>query len=180
MSFQLLKSETEKTALELIYEKYRNRMYIAAYRVLKNPQMAEDAVHDTFVALSKNTEKLRDVDSLYTASYVVKAARNTALNAVKKNREDKLVSLDEFDLAEDESVLERICSEENYNIIVSSILALSEKYRDVLSLYYLNELTVSEIALSLSRKESTVKQQLVRGRRKLIDTIKKEVDGYEK
>ena len=79
----------------------------------------------------------------------------------------------------DESILDNLCTEENINIIVSSILALDEKYRDVLSLYYFNELTVSEIAVSLGRKESTVKQQLARGRRRLIDTIMKEVDGYE-
>lgn len=169
----------EKTTLELIYEKYRNRMYMAAYRVVKNPSLAEDVLHDTFVALSKNTEKLRDVDSLYTASYVTKAARNHALNAVKKSRESNIISIDEIDVVSDESLLDKLCTEENINIIVSSILALDEKYRDVLSLYYFNELTVSEIATLLSRKESTVKQQLARGRRKLIDTIKKEVDGYE-
>lgn len=169
----------EKTTLELIYEKYRNRMYMAAYRVVKSPTLAEDVLHDTFVALSKNTEKLRDVDSLYTASYVTKAARNHALNAMKKNQESNIVSIDEIDIVEDESVLDRLCNEENINIIVSSILALDEKYRDVLSLYYFNELTVSEIAISLGRKETTVKQQLARGRRRLIDTIKKEVDGYE-
>ena len=169
----------EKTTLELIYEKYRNRMYMAAYRVVKSPTLAEDVLHDTFVALSKNTEKLRDVDSLYTASYVTKAARNHALNAMKKNQESNIVSIDEIDIVEDESVLDRLCNEENINIIVSSILALDEKYRDVLSLYYFNELTVSEIATSLGRKETTVKQQLARGRRRLIDTIKKEVDGYE-
>lgn len=169
----------EKSTLELIYEKYRNRMYIAAYRVVKNPTLAEDVLQDAFVALSKNIEKLKDVDSLYTASYVTKAARNHALNTVKKNQESNILSIDEIDVMSDESVLDKLCTEENLNIIVSSILALDEKYRDVLSLYYFNELTVSEIAKSLDRKESTVKQQLARGRRKLIDEIKKEVDGYE-
>ena len=169
----------EKTTLELIYEKYRNRMYMSAYRVVKNPELAEDVLHDTFVALSKNTEKLKNVDSLYTASYVTKAARNHALNAVKKSRESNIISIEEIDAVSDESLLDKLCTEENINIIVSSILALDEKYRDVLSLYYFNELTVSEIAVSLGRKESTVKQQLARGRRRLIETIKKEVDGYE-
>ena len=169
----------EKTTLELIYEKYRNRMYMAAYRIVKNPTVAEDVLHDTFVALSKNTEKLKNADSLYTASYVTKAARNHALNAIKKAQQSNIVSIEEIDIVSDESVLDALCTEENVNIIVSSILALDEKYRDVLSLYYFNELTVSEIAVSLGRKESTVKQQLARGRRRLIDTIKKEVDVYE-
>lgn len=171
--------DKEKTTLELIYEKYRNRMYMAAYRIVKNPTVAEDVLHDTFVALSKNTEKLKNVDSLYTASYVTKAARNHALNTIKKAQQSNIVSIEEIDIVSDESVLDELCTEENVNIIVSSILALDEKYRDVLSLYYFNELTVSEIAVSLGRKESTVKQQLARGRRRLIDTIKKEVDGYE-
>ena len=43
----------EKTTLELIYEKYRNRMYITACRVLNDPYLAEDAVHEAFVAVSK-------------------------------------------------------------------------------------------------------------------------------
>jgi RNA polymerase sigma-70 factor (ECF subfamily) len=169
----------EKTTLELIYEKYRNRMYMAAYRIVKNPTVAEDVLHDTFVALSKNTEKLKNIDSLYTASYVTKAARNHALNTIKKAQQSNIVSIEEIDIVSDESVLDELCTEENVSIIVSSILALDEKYRDVLSLYYFNELTVSEIAVSLGKKESTVKQQLARGRRRLIDTIKKEVDGYE-
>ena len=171
--------DKEKTTLELIYEKHRNRMYMAAYRIVNNPTVAEDVLHDTFVALSKNTEKLKNVDSLYTASYVTKAARNHALNTIKKAQQSNIVSIEEIDIVSDESVLDALCTEENVNIIVSSILALDEKYRDVLSLYYFNELTVSEIAVSLGRKESTVKQQLARGRRRLIDTIKKEVDGYE-
>ena len=57
-----------------------------------------------------------------------------------------------------------------------SLTFFDEKYRDVLSLYYLNELTVSEIADLLSRKEGTVKQQLARGRHKLINMIEKEIE----
>ena len=94
----------EKTTLELIYEKYRNRMYMAAYRIVKNPTVAEDVLHDTFVALSKNTEKLKNVDSLYTASYVTKAARNHALNTIKKAQQSNIVSIEEIDIVSDESV----------------------------------------------------------------------------
>lgn len=174
------KAEQNPVKLQQIYEKYKNRMYISALRILKNPQSAEDAVHDAFVAIAKNIKKLQDTDSLSTASYVIKAAKNTALNMAKKSSDEKTVPIYELDIASDESLLDEICTKENYTIIVSSIMALDEKYRDVLSLYYLNELTVGEIAVALSRKETTVKQQLVRGRRKLIETIKKEVCSYEK
>ena len=80
----------------------------------------------------------------------------------------------------DEDLLDEICRKESYNEIVSAILSLEERYRDVLTLYYLNDLSLSEIAELQGVKENTVKQQLFRGRRKLIDTIKKEVKTDEK
>ena len=100
--------DKEKTTLELIYEKHRNRMYMAAYRIVNNPTVAEDVLHDTFVALSKNTEKLKNVDSLYTASYVTKAARNHALNTIKKAQQSNIVSIEEIDIVSDESVLDAL------------------------------------------------------------------------
>lgn len=170
----------DREKLTEIYEKYRNRMYISACRILKDPYLAEDAVHDAFIAISRNVHRLDSADSLKTASYVIKAAKNTALNIIKKNGAEMPVLISDEDMAADENNLDAICSQENYSYIVASILSLDEKYRDVLSLYYLNELTVGEIALTLSRKESTVKQQLARGRRKLITLIGKETNSNEK
>ena len=152
MQTEKISDEAKKQKLRLIYEKYKNRMYISACRILNDPFAAEDAVHDAFIALSRNAEKIGDVDSVSTASYVIKAAKNTAINmSVKKSRE----------------------------IIVHSIMSLDEKYRDVLSLYYLNELTVKELSDILGRKEVTVRQQLARGRKKLINIISKEMEDYD-
>ena len=80
----------------------------------------------------------------------------------------------------DEDLLDEICRKESYNEIVTAMLSLEDRYRDVLTLYYLNDLSLSEIAELQGVKENTVKQQLYRGRRKLIDTIKKEVNTNEK
>lgn len=172
--------EANKQKLRLLYEKYKNRMYISACRILCDPFSAEDAVHEAFVAISRNVAKIGDVDSVSTASYCIKAAKNTAINmSVKKSREPAL-PIEEVDEAFDESMLDMICSKENFNIIVESIMSLEERYRDVLSLYYLNELTAREIAEALGRKESTVKQQLARGRIKLINIISKEMEDYGK
>ena len=172
--------EANKQKLRLLYEKYKNRMYISACRILCDPFSAEDAVHEAFIAISRNVAKIGDVDSVSTSSYCIKAAKNTAINmSVKKSREPAL-PIEEVDEAFDESMLDMICSKENFNIIVESIMSLEERYRDVLSLYYLNELTAREIAEALGRKESTVKQQLARGRRKLINIISKEMEDYGK
>lgn len=175
-----MQSAKEKEKLVEIYNTYRNRMYIAACRILKDPYLAEDAVHDAFIAISRNIDKLDSTDSIKTASYVIKAAKNTAINMIKKNRQEMPVLISEEDIRNEEDTLNTICTQDNYSHIVDCIVSLDEKYRDVLSLYYLNELTVKEIAQTLSRKESTVKQQLARGRRKLISLIGKETKENEK
>lgn len=173
-------AKTDKQKLTELYEKYRNRMYITACRILDDPYLAEDAVHEAFVAISKNLDKIGDTDSIQTASYVIKAAKSRALNMVRQRVCEMPTLISEEDAREDESTLDAVCEKENYSYIVSAILSLDEKYRDVLSLYYLNELTVAEISRLLSRKEGTVKQQLARGRRKLIYIIEKEAINNEK
>ena len=166
--------------LKQIYEMYKNRMYISACRVLNDPLLAEDAVHDAFIAISRNIDKIGDVDSISTASYVIKAAKSRAVNMIKKNQRETVFPLEETDEAYDDTMTDLICEKQSVERIISAIMSLDEKYRDVLSLYYLNELTVKEISDILFRKETTVKQQLSRGRRRLINTLEKEDIGYGK
>lgn len=172
----MLKDEPQKEKLVKLYDTYKNRMYISACRILNDPQKAEDAVHDSFIAISRHLEKIEDVDSLKTASYCIKAAKNTALNYVKRNFNELPSIMNDEDIFFEENMLDMICTKENYRIVVDSIMSLDEKYRDVLSLYYLNELSIPEISDLLSRKEGTVKQQLARGRHKLIKMIEKETE----
>ncbi len=180
MQLNLSDNEKRKIKLTKIYENYKNRMYITACRILKDPYLAEDAVHNAFVAISRNLSSIGEPDSIKTASYVIKAAKNTAINMLKKAETEIPTLLTEEEIFKDEEALDEICQRENYNYIIKAILSLDEKYRDVLSFYYLNELTIKEISDSLGRKENTVKAQLARGRRKLIELIKEEVNKNEK
>ena len=172
-----MRDEEEREKLRMLYDAYRNIMHASAFRILKDPQRAEDAVHDSFIAISRNLSKIEDISSLKTASYCIKAAKNTAINMLKKGFNEIPTFINDGDLLYEENVLDMICTKENYRIVVNSVMKLDEKYRDVLSLYYFNELTVPEIADLLSRKEGTVKQQLARGRHKLINMIEKEAEA---
>lgn len=170
----------EKEKLRLLYDSYKNRMYITACKVLRDPQRAEDAVHDAFIAVSKHLDKIGDVNSISTAAYMIKASRNRALNILRMGLPEKETALDEAEAKADESLLDEICRKESYNEIVSAILELEDRYRDVLTFYYLNDLSVSEIASVTGVKENTVKQRLFRGRQKLIAILVKEDTKDEK
>lgn len=180
MQTKKLKSKADSEKLRQLYDKYKNRMYITACKVLHDPQRAEDAVHDAFIAIAGNLDKIDDVDSICTASYLIKAVRSRAFNIIRMGLPEKEVPIDDIEAQSDESLLDDICTRQSVREVVDGILSLDEKYRDVMSLYYLNEFTLSEIAKALGIKENTAKQHLYRGRQKLIAILEKEDKKNEK
>lgn len=99
---------------------------------------------------------------------------------LKKNSTENIVPIEQSTEPFDDTLIDKVCEKQSVERIVSVIMSLDERYRDVLSLYYLNELTVCEIADILSRKETTVKQQLSRGRKRVIEALEKEDKVYGK
>ena len=61
------------------------------------------------------------------------------------------------------------------NDIYQSVLRLPPKYRDVIHLFYYEQLSVKEISDVLKIKEPTIKSQLSRGRNILKDTLERRV-----
>ena len=59
---------------------------------------------------------------------------------------------------------------------MGKVMALPVKYRDVVHLFYYEELSVKEIALVTGRAESTVTSQLTRGRNLLKKLLKEEYE----
>ena len=71
---------------------------------------------------------------------------------------------------------ERVLRREENRRLLQAVLALPEKYRDVIHLFYYEELSVKEIARATGRGESTVTSQLTRGRELLRKSLK---EGYD-
>ena len=65
----------------------------------------------------------------------------------------------------------------NGQLILEEISKLPVKYREVILLYYYQELTISEIAKILYMKESTIKARLVRAREKLKPRLREVLWG---
>jgi RNA polymerase sigma-70 factor (ECF subfamily) len=66
-----------------------------------------------------------------------------------------------------------ISSEEDFNNVISIIQNLPDIYKDVLNLHYINQFTISEISSLLSRKPSTIKKQITRGKKLLAEHMQK-------
>ena len=97
----------------------------------------------------------------------------------KRNQASKTVSIENGDLLlaakenEIDSFIEEAAEQEQIKKIFAEISFLSKAYREVMVLYYLDEMKVKDIALKLGINETTVKQRLFSAR----NTVRKEVES---
>ena len=67
-----------------LYNKYKCDMIVAAYAVLRNDNLADDAVSDAFLNILRNFETVKGLSEPARGKYCVKSARNTAINYLHK------------------------------------------------------------------------------------------------
>lgn len=66
-----------------------------------------------------------------------------------------------------------VIKNEQNSELIQSVLSLPVKYREVIFLYYFEEMKLSEIGASLEINTNTVKTRLARGKSLLGSTIKR-------
>lgn len=167
--------EDDRKKFEDIYYNYRKRMVAVAYSVLNNKSDSEDAVHDAFIKIARNMRAIDDPMSAKTLSYVSKAAKNAAINILLKNeRRNTFIGFSDTEKFSDEKFFEKLRITEDYNEVVDAIRMLNDTYRNAMFYYFVCEMKPSEIADLLGRKNSAVRQQLTRGKKKLIEILEAE------
>lgn len=168
----LIDNDDDRAKMEILYNKYRKRMVYVAYSVLRNREDAEDAVHDTFIKIACNIQSIDDPESEKALSYVLKAAKNNAINFSQKNSvRSKYIYLEDVEKLSDGDFFEELCIQENYEKVIQAIRELNETYRDALYFYFAEGMSTKEIADLLGRSNSAVQQQIFRGRKKLLEIL---------
>ena len=80
----MIDSENDKRKFVILYEKYKYLMLKVAFDVLKDNYLAEDAVHEAFIKVSKNMEKIGDVDTRETKRYLITITKNATIDIYRK------------------------------------------------------------------------------------------------
>ena len=86
-----MSKEIEK--MTAIYEKHKNTMYAVALKILKNPQDAEDAVHNTIPPIMRNLDAIKDVDSKDCIYYVTMAVKHMSFNMIRDRHIQNIKSM---------------------------------------------------------------------------------------
>jgi len=160
-------------------------LFNVAYKVLKDPDLAEDTVHSVFVKLAFKADKIDDIFSKKTKGFLVVITRNTAIDIYRKRkRASKIISENKFDLAQmvgnEYLPQEIIISNDTIDKLQSYIASLDSKYGDVLLLKYYNNLSNTDIADLMGLTVENVRVRLHRAKKMLADRIAEGESNDEK
>ena len=171
----LIEEQADRIRFEDIYNGYYKQMLMVAGSVLDNQADAEDAVQDALLRIARNMTALRNREDWAIRGYVLTVVKNAALQIHNRDRRyGKKTDSRSNPMEETDGVFQRVINLLDYDLLLRAVQHLDYRYRQVLTLAYLQEMCPREIADLLGRKEDTVRKQLYRGRKLLIDFCKKE------
>lgn len=173
----LLDNEDDRRLFEKLYLSYKNQMQAVARSILLNDADAEDAVHDAFLKLAKKfMPAINEIeDERDRRNYLLKMTKNIALN-IKRDRKPMVDPEDpqfgKVCRVSDDSFIGSICNRMECLQVIDVINSMSPAYKDVLYYHFVLGMTIPQTAKALGRKEMTVRKQLSRGKKLLLDAMK--------
>lgn len=153
-----LKNKKEEAYIEII-NLYGNKLLKTLYLMTKDEKEAEDIVQETFIKVFKYIDNFRGDSSIYTWIYKI------AQNIVKDRLSSKISTIPYEDIEFASENTEDISIKNiDKEILRMELDNLKFIYKQVIILFYFEELSIKEIAAILEEKEGTIKSKLSRAR----------------
>ena len=168
---EILNGKTEQ--YEYFLDRYGQQVFVLVDRIVSCQEDAEELTQDVFLKAFQQLSSFKAESSFST--WIYRIATNIAISAVRKKRNDVLrlddsvfanLSDTQVDAAlEDES-------EEQMERLQQAMNQLEADERALITLYYLEEKPLAEVAFILGMTEGNAKVKLHRIRKKLYVLIK--------
>lgn len=163
---QMIETDDDRRRFEQLYLKYRGLMFHVSYRVLNNKEDAEDAVHQAFLSIINNMDKVDGIDNPKTRSFCIICAKNKALDLYRsKQRRGEVELIDN---------LIDIPAPEYENRLDAAIASLPVSLASVVLLHYDNGYSVEEISNILGITVAAARKRLTRAKFELRKILQEE------
>jgi len=173
----MVETPEDRDKVEAIYNEYRGLMLKRAYDILKNFDAAQDAVHDAFVNIIENLDKVGKVSCHKTKSFVVIVTENVCTNIYRRNKKRKIIPIEDVEnqLPDPVDLEEKLADQIRLEQVARALESLPETYRSVMTLKVIQEYSDKEIAKELGITHEAARKRIERARRLLAKNICDEV-----
>ncbi|MEM7057255.1 MAG: RNA polymerase sigma factor [Pseudomonadota bacterium] len=143
------------------------KLYAHAMRLLGNRADAEDAVQDAWLEILRGLNSLRDDRAFPAWAYRIVTRRAAKLIGQRVRQRDLAATLS----ADADEVVEKHPDGLDAAAVRKAMQMLPPPQAATIALFYLEEMSVAEVALALDVPPGTVKTRLMHARTKLHDAL---------
>jgi RNA polymerase sigma-70 factor, ECF subfamily len=153
--------------LDHLMNKYQHMIIRLAYMYVKDIKAAEDIAQETFVKCYIKYDQFNGDSSIKT--WICRIAINQCKDYLKSplRRIGSINLLKKIEIVDTLSPELKVVNSEENEFMVNKILSLPLNYREVIILFYYQELSIKEISEITRTPESTIQTRLSRARAKL-------------
>jgi len=156
----------DQQAFAQIYKIFADPIYRFALIKLSDRDKAEDVVAETFRRLWRYLDRYRAKNF---RSYIFTIARNIIIDIYKQESKENLARIEDCSWLEDDSegIEVTLIKEERKQTLYKAVRKLPENYKQVITLRFIEELSIKETAVILKRTQVSVRVMQHRGLKKL-------------
>jgi len=167
---QRLAAGQYREVFERLVELYSKKIFHLAFSMVRNETQAEDMTQEALLRIWKGLPGYHGGASLSTWIYTI--GRNTCLTELKKRAAHPTASIQDPELESSMEALPALHSMDRETGVAMDVKhqleQLPDKYRQVLTLFYLEEKSYQEVSDLLSVPLGTVKALLFRAKKQLL------------
>lgn len=153
--------------VERLYAEYYNDALIYTLSLTKSKSLAEEIAQGAFFKALKTAD-----DSIKNFKpWLLTVCRNSFLSMQRKMKKQVALS-DDLQLAdEEEALIDKVIRDEEYQALYKAISLLSEVQREIITLFYFENVPIKTIGEIIGKNENNVKVLLYRARENLKQTL---------
>ncbi len=167
---QILEQGSQR-AFQALLNRYQNRVFTLCFKIIKDREESEEVAQDVFVKCFKQLKQLKDTAKF--RQWLLRIAYTKAIDRVRKKRILR-VELDEtdrqFPIEKNTPLLLTIKADQR-KLLSKAIQQLEQEQAAIITLFYLEELSIKEIVDITGMSVSNVKIKLYRARNQLRTTL---------
>lgn len=168
----------DQDAYKLLMDKYQKPLYFHIVKMVKNNEQIEDLIQESFVKAFSNLDSyntnyafstwLYRITTNHTIDYLrKKKLQTTSINEPIRAKDGEM----QFQIVGNAETDRKIIRKERKKIVSDAIQNLPDKYREVIEMRHLEEMSYQEISEQLDLPLGTVKAHIFRAREMLYKVL---------
>jgi RNA polymerase sigma-70 factor, ECF subfamily len=171
LTVEPFETEDKEMLIDEIMYRYGQEILQLVYSYVNNKEVAEDLTQDIFVKCYKTLHTYSGKSKLRT--WLWRIAINHCKDFLKSwyNKNVVITGAEITNITKKQMVEQAIIQKEEDHQLISAIMTLPIKYREVIYLFYYQELPIKEIAVLTKVRDNTVKTRLRRAKELLKERL---------